>query len=256
MLRRGMLLVESPLLRDEGFRHGFSLRTGGVSKPPFDSLNLGRGLGDRPEDVEENHRRFAEAVGFRTLYEVSQVHGSQIRVVAGDEDAAMFRQSEGDAVIATRPGVAVGIRVADCVPVLLANRRTGSVAAVHAGWRGVVAKIVPQAVHQLVGDVDDDLLVAIGPHIGADRFEVGPDVASQLEQAMAPGDSRCPVNRTGLKPYVDLSLILISQLTQCGLKGPQIDRIAGCTYSEPDRFFSYRRDGRDSGRHLAAIVAS
>lgn len=244
-------LLRSSALADAGFAHGFSLRTGGVSEGAFASLNLGRGLGDPPANVEQNHRRFAEAIGFvpGALFELSQVHGRHVRAIDAGEEPAMVRQEDGDALIARRPGTAIGIRVADCTPVLIAHPPSGDVAAAHAGWRGVEQRIVTAAIEAL-GHPAAELVVAIGPHIRADRFEVGDDVAERL--AAVAGEGPSVVDRSRTKPHVDLTEILRRELR--GLGVPAMDDVGGCTFADSERFFSYRRD-RETGRHLAAIVA-
>lgn len=244
-------VLRSELLAEAGFAHGFSLRTGGVSEGPFATLNLGRGLGDPEANVTENHRRFAEAVGFvpAALFEQSQVHGRRVREVAAGERPDIVRQEEGDALVGRRTGTAVGIRVADCMPVLIAHPPSGDVAAVHAGWRGVEQRIVGATIEAL-GHPAEALVVAIGPHIRADRFEVGEDVAERL--AAVAGEGASVVDRSREKPHVDLTTIVRRELERLGVAA--IDDVGGCTHADPERFFSYRRDGK-TGRHLAAIVA-
>jgi YfiH family protein len=249
--------LKSDLLNQHGFAHGFSMRRGGISVSPFDSLNLGRKIGDDEDHVCENYRLFARWVGYETLYEVSQLHGAHVEVVASDstDDPGEFRQREADAVVLLRTGAAAGIRVADCVPILVADRVSGAVAAIHAGWKGIVAGVIPAAIDTLQGRSGSNIktiVAAMGPHIGKRAFEVGEDVAAFLAK-MAPG--KPVVNRDDEKWYVDLAQIVAFQLEAAGLEQGQIDRVSGCTFSEPDRFFSYRRDGRESGRHLAVIVA-
>ena len=250
--------LTSPLLSRHGFAHGFSLRTGGVSQGPYASLNLGRAVGDDADAVERNHRLFAGAVGYDAacLFEVSQVHGADVHVVGPDDSPDTVRSLSGDALVApaTTPRVAVGVRVADCVPVLLADPVTGAVAAVHAGWRGTVARVLDAAVaamERAAGVRAHDLLAAIGPHIRAAAFEVGEDVAAQIADA-APNER---VIVTGYdKPHIDLALVVRAQLRARGLLRDHIDDVGGCTLEDPDRFFSFRRDGKRSGRHLGVIA--
>lgn len=251
------LHLQSALLASHGFRHGFSLRTGGVSAPPFDSLNLARTVGDRPEHVAENHRRLARSIGYdaEQLCEVSQVHGAAvIRVTAGLEVPAL-RASEADALVSDASGRAVGVRVADCAALLLACPQSGAVAAVHAGWRGTALCIVERAVEELValtGTAPAGLIAALFPHIGLPAFEVGAEVAEQIEVCV-PGAH--VVDRIGYpKPHVDLAAALVFQLKRAGLGAERIDHVAGCTFSDPELYYSYRRDGAASGRHLAVIV--
>ncbi len=249
-------VLRSELLVGLGFRHGFSLRTGGVSAPPFDTLNLGRAVGDDPAAVEENHRRFAEAVGCAPgrLFEVSQVHGAEVVVVGPDADPDAVRATEADALVAPAlPEMAVGVRVADCIPLLLADPVTGAVAAVHAGWRGTVARVVDRAIDALereAGARARDLVAVIGPHIRVGAFEVGEDVAARIA-AEAHGED--VVVRGAGKPHVDLARVVRAQLGARGVEGARIDDVGGCTQTDGERFFSYRRDGKRSGRHLAAI---
>jgi len=249
--------LQSPLLASHGFRHGFSLRTGGVSEPPFDSLNLARSVGDRPEHVSENLQRLASAVGYPApaLHEISQVHGTDVIRVTAQTSVLELRQSEADALISDQPGRAIGVRVADCVAVLLADPASGAVAAVHAGWRGTAGGILARAVAALSGLSNappQSLLAALFPHIGPAAFEVGLEVAEQIE-ACAPG-AGAVLRGAHPRPHVDLSVALLCQLRALGLGVQGIDRVAGCTFSEPSRFFSFRRDGQASGRHLAVIV--
>jgi hypothetical protein len=249
-------VIQSPLLREAGFAHGFSLRTGGVSRRPFDSANLGRAIGDDPEDVAENHRRLAPRIGYSVdaLYESSQVHGAGVVDPISDRTVLDVRATQADALIARRAGDAVGVRTADCVPVLIGDVRSGAAAAIHAGWRGVVAGVTRAAVQGLTsrGSRATDLVVALGPHIRAERFEVGMDVAEQIRGSAFGAEVVVGESAAG-KPLVDLTRALRAQLHALGIE--RVDDVGGCTLAEPERFFSYRRDGAASGRHLAVIVA-
>ncbi|MBX3250584.1 MAG: laccase domain-containing protein [Myxococcales bacterium] len=246
-----MDLLQSARLSRHGFAHGFSTRGGGVSAAPFDAANLARNVGDAPEAVVENHRRLAAAVGYERLFELSQVHGAHVRVVGAGESPEALRGEEGDALVlrAHAAGDAVGVRVADCIPLLLADPISGDVAAVHAGWRGVEARIAEAALVAL-GAPPERVVAAIGPHIRLGQFEVGPEVADALE-AVAHG-AAC-VDRAGPRPHVDLASILVAQLRALGVR--EIDDVGGCTYAERARFFSFRRDGAVSGRQMGVIAA-
>lgn len=183
------------------------------------------------------------------VVQVRQVHGAAVveaRNAAGREaDAVVARAADGL--------VAVGVRVADCVPVLVASEETGDVVAIHAGWRGVAGGVVPEAVRALGGG---RLVAAIGPCIGACCFEVGRDVAERIELAV-PG-SRVVAARPHASPekvYVDLRAAVRTQLERSGVNPARIEDVPGCTYHEPERFHSFRRDGAGSGRMLASILA-
>ena len=250
------LVLESALLLQAGARHGFFTRQGGVSAPPWDSFNASFTTGDDPEAVRENLRRAAAALGVapERIYCLSQVHGTSCRVICGSEAALEIRAERGDVTLSRAPAVACAVRVADCVPVLLADRRSGSVAAVHAGWRGVVRGVVRAAVAALreLADGPLDLVAAVGPHIESCCFEVGEDVAVALAGASALGEKA--VDRSGGKPHVSLRQIIEAQLHASESAGLAVDHVLGCTVCDRTRFHSYRRDGKRGGRMLAAIV--
>jgi YfiH family protein len=247
--------LRSPLLESSGFRHAFFTRRGGVSQGPYSSLSFSLAAGDEPAHVAENLRRAGVVLGVpaERIYYLSQVHGHSSQVVDGSESSARFVQREGDAVIARSGELACGVRSADCVPILLGDRKTGAVAAIHAGWRGAVAGVVPAAVAALRAELGDsgELVAAIGPHISVASFEVSEEVAAQLEAA---ADAGGVVDRGGARPHVDLRRIARAQLLAAGLMDGAIDDVFGCTVAEPELFFSFRRDGPKSGRHLSAIV--
>lgn len=256
------VFLESPLLAGAGFRHAFFTRRGGVSLPPWDTLNFAASVGDDPAAVQENLIRAARALGVAEgrLYFLSQVHGVASRAVQGDEDRAEVVREVGDIVVSATKGVACGVRTADCVPVLLGDRRTHAVAAVHSGWRGVAQDAVRhgiEALRRLTGGRPEDLIVAVGPHIERCCFEVGDDVARELEAASSAGSdaSRRVDGSAAGKMHVDLRLIVRRQLEACGVAADAVDDVPGCTVCDRSSYHSYRRDGAASGRLLSAIVA-
>jgi polyphenol oxidase len=227
-----------------------------VSAAPFDTLNFSFTTGDAPEAVRTNIGRAAEVLGVEPerIYFLTQVHGTACRVIDGAEPSAAIRSERGDVTLSRAPSVACAVRVADCVPVLLADRRSGAVAAVHAGWRGVVRGVVPAAVAALraLGRGPLDLVAAIGPHIASCCFEVGPEVAAELAAASALGES--VVVRGRGNPHVELGRIVEAQLRASEPARLAVDHVPGCTVCDRERFHSYRRDGSRGGRMLAAIV--
>ncbi|HEX4474020.1 MAG TPA: peptidoglycan editing factor PgeF [Polyangiaceae bacterium] len=246
----------SPLLAGAGFRHAFFTRRGGVSTGPYASLNFSVKVGDSAPSVQANLERAAAALGVdasRTFF-LSQVHGSEARVLGEGDQRRDVLFCEADALIGVDPASAVAVRIADCIPILVGDRASGAALAIHAGWRGVVAGVIERAVErlrQLVGG-PGDLVAAIGPHITLPAFEVSDDVATTL---LSCSPDPAVVDRSfGAKPHVDLGAIASAKLRQMGLSDSSVDRVPGCTVSEPAAFFSYRRDGARSGRHLAAIV--
>jgi polyphenol oxidase len=245
--------LESRLLRDAGFQHAFFTRRGGVSSGPYASLNFSVSVGDGRAQVGENLRRAAAALGVdpNRLYFASQVHGREAFVIEREFPGENLLATEADAVLSRLPELACGVRTADCVPILIGDAKHGAVAAVHAGWRGVVAGIVAASVERLRGFADEgELVAAIGPHISCAAFEVSNDVATQIEQAAA-GESVVSIE-PGRKPHVDLRRAVRAQLHALGVRA--IDDVGGCTAGEPDLYFSFRRDGPKSGRHLSVIV--
>lgn len=249
--------LTSSLLSNAGFTHAFFTRNGGVSPPPYASLSFSVSAGDSPDNVRENLVRAARILSVEPekLFYLSQVHGRVLREVDGHSDCRRMLDTEGDALGSSDPSVACGVRSADCVPVLMADRRSGRVAAVHAGWRGVVAGAVESGVDWLKAGASGqaDLVAAIGPHISVASFEVSVEVAAEL--AGVSPDPGVVHAEFGAKPHVDLRALVRAKLLSAGVSPGSVDDVAGCTVLDAARFFSFRRDGARSGRHLSAIVA-
>jgi purine-nucleoside/S-methyl-5'-thioadenosine phosphorylase / adenosine deaminase len=250
--------LQSELLARAGFVHGFFTRRGGVSTGPFASLNLSAEVGDEAEHVRENLKRVVAVLGLGAdrLYVPRQVHGREVLVLESQTPAVnTLLSTPADALVSSQPDLACAVRTADCVPILIGDRTSRRVAAIHAGWRGVTLNIVGASVARMLqlGSRPEALIGAIGPHISVRAFEVGEDVAAQLSGASAAAD--VVVRSPGQAPRVDLHAIVRAQLLAAGLGAAAVERVVGCTFSEPDAFFSYRRDGQQSGRMLSAIVA-
>lgn len=247
----------SELLTRAGFVHAFFSRRGGVSSGAYASLNLSLEVGDRAEDVAENRRRVARVLGVapEEICVPRQVHGRAVVVLDGRETGDRVATLPADAVVSAGRGAACAVRTADCVPILLADGETRRVAAVHAGWRGVVQNVIAATleVFRTRGSRPEHLIAAIGPHISEAAFEVGDDVAAEL--AGASRAAGVVSARAGLRPHVALAPIVRSQLLELGVPATSIEALPGCTFSEPQAFFSYRRDGQKSGRQLSAIVS-
>lgn len=260
MSRDGVAFYLSPALEAAGVPHVFSTRVGGVSPAPFDSLNLGNpSHGDIRDDwgrIHDNYRQLQQAAGFNGRQQrcwVHQVHGGDVAHVQPDVE---FRSGcMADAIVGDDPQRILAVRVADCVPILLASLDGHIVAAVHAGWRGVVAQAVPSSVTALCersGVSSDQLMAAIGPCIGCDAFEVGPEVMREFEQTFG---RSAPVRRnSGGKGQVDLREAVRRQLVDSGVGMDRIDISDRCTYRDADEFFSHRRDRGVTGR-MAALIA-
>lgn len=240
-----MLLRDPKLSAIEGLVHGFTDREGGVSVGRYATLNMASKWGDDLEAVAENRRRVAAAAGFdpAALRTAKQVHGVEVVHVG-----ALGPDTTADALWCRREdGVVVGVLTADCVPVLLADRRGRVAAAIHSGWRGSAADIVGHTVAALRGAGVDprELVASIGPCIELDAFEVGPEVAAAFDPRF--------VREQEPRPHVDLVAVVRHQLVAAGLDADAIGRVGGCTHAQPERFFSFRRDGAGIGQMLALV---
>jgi len=252
----GVVYYASPLFESRGVPHAFSTRLGGISPAPFDSLNLGNPNGceiqDDYERVWQNYRLLQAAACCAPnaeLCHVHQVHGSAVVTVRAGESFDNSRKA--DAIVGSDPSRVLSVRVADCVPVLLASDDGRTVAAVHAGWRGVIAGVVPAALGQMGGEADS-VVAAIGPCIGAEAFEVGSEVLDEFAGAFG---AAAPVrNRGGGKAMVDLREAVRLQLIGAGVRAARIDVSDRCSYRDAEEFFSHRRDRGITGR-MAAIIA-
>ncbi len=242
------LFLSSSLLRQHGFLGIFSLRHGGVSPPPFASLNLGPGTGDAAGHVARNLELLLAASGVADPHQARQVHGTGMLLCAGP---GRFHACAADILIGHEAGCAVGVRTADCLPVLIADPRFGTVAAVHAGWRGTVQGVVTEAVRHMraLGATPSDLIACLGPCIGACCFEVDAATAARLAASCPGADAHVRAGQ-----HVDLAAINIAQLVQAGVAGDRIEHLKACTCCREAEFFSYRRDGKRSGRHLSIVV--
>lgn len=239
--------LQSERLSKAGFVHGFSTR----------AVDLALGA----EGYGAAVARFAEAAGFdpTKLRQTNQVHGAD--VVLASSIVPMIPLPPADALV-SEGELVIGVRVADCVPVLVGDRQSGAVAAIHAGWKGFVAGVVASALGVLrargrvLGSERErtgttgELVAAIGPCIGPCCFEVGLDVAQVIERAAGVS----VIARTsGDKAFVDLRLGVRAVLEREGVKPLDIEDVPGCTRCDETRFFSFRRGG-ERGRMLGAIV--
>jgi polyphenol oxidase len=254
----GVVFYASTLLDEIGIPHAFSTRMGGVSTFPFASLNLGNPNGCPQQDdlanIAENYRRLQSAIGcekFQRCY-VHQVHGDC--VVNTDADFSVHLKA--DALVTADPQTVLSIRIADCAPILISDAKGHHVAAAHAGWRGAVAGVIQAAVKRLceMSQVDaSTFTAAIGPCIGFDAFEVGPEVLDEFGRVF--GDEAPIRHVSNNKGHVDLSQACRLQLLRCGLNPDRVDVTDRCTYRDADEFFSHRRENGVTGR-MAALIAT
>lgn len=273
---RGLRILQlAPFSRIPWLVHGFSTRPGGTSDLDGESvLNLGFMEWDNRDTVLKNRRRFQSAVGADSLQLVplKQFHSSLARVFSAPLDTPL----KGDASLTATPGLLLGVQTADCVPILLVDTRRRAVAAIHAGWRGTLARIAEKTVGRLryeFGTKPSDLLAAIGPSIGPCCYDVSTDLVTRFSMQFADSDSYFDEARTGDEPNplqwlnmrppghqpppknVQLDLVAAnrSQLLAAGLSARNIFASALCTGCHPDLFFSHRKEGPRSGRLLSVI---
>jgi YfiH family protein len=219
-------------------------------------MNLGNPNGcavqDDDDRIAENYRLLQTAIGCgdRERFWVHQVHGGEVVHATGDIAAGL----KADAIYTREPRRVLAVRVADCVPVLLASEDGRAVAAVHAGWRGVIAGAVAHTVAAM-NVPPARLLAAVGPSIGFDAFEVGPEVLAAFETAF-PADPPTARYADGSgKGTVDLRAALRQQLLGLGLIDANLDTTDRCTVRDADEFFSHRRDHGTTGR-MAALIGT
>lgn len=239
-----------------GIRHGFFTRAGGASTGIYAALNCGLGSGDEAEAVLENRRRVASHLAARTVLTAHQVHSPTAVVV--DEPWSAAARPKADALVTATPGLAVGALSADCAPVLFADPEARVIAAAHAGWRGAVSGVVEATIEAMVrlGARREDIRAAVGPTIGAQVYEVGPDFERQVLALDPEARARFHLPPGRERVHFDLPGYVADRLRRAHVQvAPETPP---CTYSAHDRFFSYRRSQTrkepDYGRQISAIV--
>ncbi len=244
-------LHRSPVI-PAGFLHGFPERTGGVSQGLRSSLNLGARWGDDRDHVEANRRLLAEHAGYdpAQLQVTRHVHGTSVWKVG----EPLAEGAEFDGLVCDRPGPVLGAFAADCIPILFAEPEARVCGAAHAGWRGTVGGVARNVVRRMeeAGARPDRVRVALGPSIGPCCFEVGPEVVAEFRAAF--GELPGLVVPGPRKDHLDLRVATRAVLERIGVRPEHIDDRPPCTRCDPDRFFSYRRDGKDGGVHMAFIA--
>ncbi|SON57063.1 Laccase domain protein YfiH [Hartmannibacter diazotrophicus] len=253
-----MIVQSEELAALPGIRHGFFTRQGGVSDGIYGSLNTGLGSSDEREKVVENRARIARELGVepQKLVSAYQIHSPDCLVVTtpwSPED-----NPKADALVTKTPGIAVGASSADCGPILFADPKARVVGAAHSGWKGAFTGVLESAVETMETEGADRaaIVAVIGPMISAAAYEVGPEFVARFEEQDADnGRFFSPSERPGhamfdLPGYIEMRLARASVGTVVNLRL--------CTYSDPARFYSYRRmthrGEADYGRHLSAIA--
>jgi len=224
-------------------RGAFTTREGGSSRPPWDALNLAVHVGDAFATVQRNRAQLTEELGVEGLAFGKQVHGTGVRVVAGLSRRTSRGLDDTDALVTTTPGIGLVVMGADCLPVLLAGG--GVVGAAHVGRGGLVQGVLAATVRVMREQGARDLTAVVGPGICGSCYEVPAELAGEAEKAAPGSRSTTRAGTTG----IDLLAGATKQLAALGVPATPV---GGCTFEQPERFYSYRRDGV-TGRHAGVV---
>lgn len=240
--------------------HFTTTREGGESSDNYRSLNLGYNSGDLPESVFRNKIILGNSLGINQnqLIFPKQTHSAQIKTITADYLELEEREKktfleETDAVITDLKGMCIGIKTADCVPVLLFDKKKKVIAAIHAGWRGTIQRIANKAVEIMISEFSSDprdMVAGIGPSISPEVYEVGIEVWSQFDLQYY----RSKGTDSTDKRLLNLWKANYDQLIAVGIPSEQIELAGICTLSNPSKFFSARRDGGKTGRMATGIM--
>ncbi len=249
-IRNSLSYFEIPEMAElEWLRHAFLTRLGGVSAPPYDSLNMSDKNGDQEKVVSKNKNRIAAAFGFdsRRLVLLDQMQEDQILFLKKPV-MTLSGPLEYDAMITAASNIFLGIRTADCLPIFVIDQKRKVIAAIHAGRRGTSLQITAKVLKKMKEDFtcsSRDLLVGLGPSIGSCCYEIDEDVFHRDWKPFS-------TPKGSGKWMVDLGRMNIAQMKSEGIKEEQISWVNLCTRCQSDLFFSYRREGR-TGRQLSII---
>lgn len=251
--KNGVVFFTSDIIKTN---HGFSTRKGGVSTlPHLAEMNLGKTLGDTPENVKENYNRMAKAIGFdaESIVYTNQIHSNIVQTVT---KANCNQTYDCDGFVTSEKGVTLAVRTADCVPILFCDDSAGVIGAIHAGWRGTVNGIQQNAVYAMtgLGASPEKIKVAIGACIHACCYEVGEDFIAALNEKLGK-ESTCrhTVTVDGKKHFNLLSLNL-KMLEKVGINPENIDFSPDCTCCKPELYFSHRASKGKRGVMSAFIT--
>lgn len=254
------LLQFSNLSGFKGLFHFTTTRQGGASSENYGSLNLGFNSGDNPQNVFENRILLCNAleINRNRLIFPKQTHSARIKSIdtdyldCGEIEKKNFL-SETDAIITDLKGVCIGVKTADCVPVILFDQKKKVIAAIHAGWRGTAQRITYLTVKRMISEFQSDpsdIIAGIGPSISPEVYEVGPEVWTQFDPIYYRQDGLVADDKRKLNLWKANQ----DQLSEAGIPVNHIELAELCTYSNPNAFFSARRDGAKTGRMATGIM--
>ncbi len=240
---------------------GVTTRNGGISRAPFNSLNLGINTEDSRHNVEGNLATLTRAFGIahHQLLLVKQVHGCDVVVVGHKNyDVSHFQDVEADAIVTNQPGLMLGITVADCYPILIFDPHQRVAAAVHVGWRGAAYGIIGATIASMqheFGCTPEVLQVSVGPGISKEHYVVGKEARDAFRNPGGSGHWKEISTEVELGQWnLDLRQSCVMQLQQAGIKDSNCDISDLCTYKNRDMLFSYRRDKGQTGRQMGYIM--
>lgn len=254
--------LRSPLLdtvdssADKRIVHGFFTRRGGISTGIYAGLNVGGGSDDVAAHVEHNRQLVAKTLGVaaENLMTVHQVHSPDVLTIT-----APFQppRPKADAMVTNVPGIALGALSADCGPVLFADHQAGVIGSAHAGWRGALSGVLENTIEAMInlGAKRENIVAVLGPTIGPDNYEVGPEFYAEFTAKDPSYQSYFRPSSNDEHKMFDLWRFITDRLTAAGIKASALEQ---CTYAHEDQFFSYRRathrNEPDYGRQIAAIA--
>ena len=257
MVTKDKMLVQAPILAEiDGVAHGFFTKLGGVSEGIYASLNCGLGSRDQPDSVAENRARAMRLLGADALIGVYQRHSNT--AVVANKPWAKAKAPEADAIVTSKPGLAIGVLTADCAPVLLCDPEARVIGAAHAGWRGALAGIMESTVEAMTGLGAEPrrIVAAIGPSISQGAYEVGHNYRDRFLADDTDNEAFFVIDEGSEEPHFDLPGYVAERLNQAGVA--KTHDLGLCTYYDETRLFSYRRSQHhgedDYGRQLSAIV--
>lgn len=229
------------LEKEKGVKHFFSSRIGGVSTEEYSSFNLGIFTNDKKENVEKNFNIICTALEMsKDVVYLNQEHGTKVFLIT-KENMNSIKGQKGDALITKEKNIPIGVFTADCLPILLYDKKNEAIAAIHAGWRGVEGKILTKTIASMKKEFNtspNDVICAVGPCIGECCFEVSKEVADKFSFVIERGNSL----------YVDLLKEIHNECMKADVLEENIDIASICTVCNKETFYSYRGDNGKTGR--------
>jgi len=253
------------LLEHKGISHGFFGRQGGVSQNQYDSLNVGAGSSDEPDNVSANRALVAGAMGTSELclLSLSQVHSADVLIVdAPFHEPISGALPQADGFVTKTPGLAISALSADCGPVLFCDPTERIIGACHAGWKGALSGVTTSTLRAMetIGAKRENIRAVLGPCISQDNYEVGHEFRDSFVAENETYDRffrrGSPLNLESERPHFDLKRFILARLREDGIT--RIDGLPDCTYGQPEAYFSYRfnthQGVEDYGRNISAII--